>query len=234
MDGYNCVTSIENGAFEDCTGLTSITIPNSVTAIGGDAFSGCTGLTSITVASGNTTYDSRNNCNAIIKKSTNELVVGCKNTTVPNSVTSIYRYAFYGCTGLTSISIPNSVRLIWNDAFYGCTGLTSITISNSVTSIGDGAFGGCTGLTSIIGPNNSVYTSIPAQNVVLKGTEVVLGCKNTQLDLLLGYNITYPALDTLRIGFNATISSSTPFLDINPSILSYPVNLEPSLQPTNR
>ena len=84
-----------------------------------------------------------------------------------------------------------------------------------------------------IGPNNSVYTSIPAQNVVLKGTEVVLGCKNTQLDLL-GNNITYPALDTLRIGFNATISSSTPFLDINPSILSYPANLEPSLQPTNR
>ena len=74
--------------------------------------------------------------------------------TIPDSVTSIEGYAFYGCTGLTSITIPNSVTSIGRDAFHDCTGLTSITIPNSVTSIGEWAFRGCTGLTSITIPNS--------------------------------------------------------------------------------
>ena len=73
---------------------------------------------------------------------------------IPNSVTSIGEYAFYGCTGLTSITIPNSVTWIGDCAFEGCTGLTSITIPNSVTKIGSYAFYGCTGLTSITIPNS--------------------------------------------------------------------------------
>ena len=150
----NSVTSIGNYAFEGCSGLTSITIPNSVTSIGIEAFSGCSGLTSITVESGNTMYDSRENCNAIIKTSTNELVVGCKNTVIPNSVTSIGNYAFEGCSGLTSITIPNSVTSIGIEAFSGCSGLTSITIPNSVTTIGNYAFYECSGLTSITIPNS--------------------------------------------------------------------------------
>ena len=112
----NSVTSIGDGAFDDCTGLTSITIPNSITSIGDGAFDGCTGLTSITI---------------------------------PNSITSIEGRTFRGCTGLTSITIPNSVKSIGEYAFYDCTGLTSVTIPNSVTSIGGSAFSGCTGLTSI-------------------------------------------------------------------------------------
>ena len=134
--------------------LTSITIPNSVTSIGEGAFYGCTGLTSIDVESGNTIYDSRNNCNAIIETATNTLVQGVKTTIIPNSVTSIGEGAFAFCDGLTSITIPNSVTSIEWCAFYDCMGLTSVTIPNSVTSIGDGAFKGCTGLTSITIPNS--------------------------------------------------------------------------------
>ena len=88
----NSVTHIFDGAFFGCTGLTSITIPNSVTFISNWVFAGCSGLESITVENGNNRYDSRNNCNAIIETSTNTLIAGCKNTVIPNSVTSIGEY----------------------------------------------------------------------------------------------------------------------------------------------
>ena len=150
----NSVTSIESAAFDGCSGLTSIKIPNSVTYIGAGVFWGCKSITSIVVNKGNSVYDSRNNCNAIIETSTNELVLGCKTTKIPNSVTSIGGTAFYGCSGLTSIEIPNSVTSIGSGAFYDCFGLTSVTIPNSVTSIGYGAFEGCDGLTSVTIPNS--------------------------------------------------------------------------------
>ena len=122
----NSVTSIGNYAFWNCSGLTSVTIPNSVTSIGNYAFSYCSSLTSLSVEAGNTVYDSRNNCNAIIETSTNTLIFGCQNTTIPNSVTSIGDWAFSGCSGLTSVTIGNSVTSIGFGAFYGCTGLTSV------------------------------------------------------------------------------------------------------------
>ena len=122
----NSVTSIGNGAFYYCYSLTSITIPNSVTSIGEEAFCYCTSLTSIIVESGNTTYDSRNNCNAIIETATNTLITGCKNTIIPNSVTSIGESAFVGCSSLTSITIPNSVTSIGEDAFAYCSSLKTV------------------------------------------------------------------------------------------------------------
>ena len=149
----NSVTRIVGSAFDGCSGLTSVTIPSSVTSISNYAFNNCSGLTSMRVDAGNAVYDSRDNCNAIIKTATNTLISGCQNTTIPNSVTSIGDRAFWFCSGLTSITIPNSVTSIGNYAFFCCTGLTSITIPNSVTSIGENAFRG-RGLTSIEIPNS--------------------------------------------------------------------------------
>ena len=122
----NCVTSIDNQLFNGCSSLSSITIPENVSYIGDWIFDGCTSLVSIEVKEGNNVYDSRNNCNAIIETSSNTLIAGCQNTTIPNSVTSIKGYAFIGCSSLTSITIPNSVRSIGAEAFRDCSGLTDV------------------------------------------------------------------------------------------------------------
>ena len=164
---FTGLTSISDNAFGNCSSLTSVTIPNSMTSIGSIAFSHCTGLTSIKVESGNTTYDSRNNSNAIIETATNTLIQGCQNTVIPNSVTSIGSYAFYGCSSLTSITIPNSVTTIGEDAFLECSGLTSIEIPNSVTSIGKGTFCDCSDLTSVTIPNS--VTNYGEYNQEIKG-----------------------------------------------------------------
>ena len=145
----NSVTSIGGSAFSDCTSLTSIEIPNSVTSIDNGVFAGCSGLISMKVESENTKYDSRDDCNAIIETASNKLIAGCKNSVIPNSVTSIGNSAFSGCSSLISIDIPNSVTSIGNDAFWRCSGLTSITIPNSVTNIGWGTFQDCTALTLV-------------------------------------------------------------------------------------
>ena len=118
------VTSIGAACFYDCSSLTSITIPASVTSIEEGAFAGCSGLISIKVEQGNERYDSRNSCNAIIETATNTLIVGCRTSTIPESVTSIGEKAFTECTSLTSIVIPSSVNSIGSGTFAFCTGLT--------------------------------------------------------------------------------------------------------------
>ena len=139
----NSVTNIRENAFRDCSGLTSVTIGSKVRSIGGRAFAICPNLETISVDPDNATYDSRENCNAIIESSSNTLIAGCKSTIIPESVTSIGNYAFYYCSGLPSVTIPNSVTNIGENAFGWCSGLTSVTIGNSVTSIGNYAFYGC-------------------------------------------------------------------------------------------
>lgn len=127
----NGVTSIGVAAFQLCTSLTSLTIPNSVTAIAEGAFQGCSGLQSIVVDKGNTVYDSREDCNALIKTSDNKLITGCMNTTIPNSITAIGSWAFFLCEGLTSINIPNSVTTIgeYNQEIKGKTNVEIIPVS---------------------------------------------------------------------------------------------------------
>lgn len=149
----NSVESIGERAFYNCKNLTTIVIPSSVEWIADGAFESCSGLTSITVAIGNSNYDSRDNCNAIIETATNELIIGCMNTTIPNSVEYIGESAFAWCTALTSIVIPGSVKWIGYRAFYDCRGLTSIDIPNSVWIIGEKAFA-YSGLTNIVIPSS--------------------------------------------------------------------------------
>ena len=138
-NGKYPVTSIGSDAFYNCSGLTSVTIPDSVTSIGEYAFEYCRGLTSVTIPDSVTSIGSL-------------AFFGCSGltgVTIGNSVTSIGDYAFKYCSRLTSITIPDSVKSIGDGAFYNCSGLTSIAIGNSVPSIDISAFDGCSGLTSI-------------------------------------------------------------------------------------
>ena len=164
------VTSIEMYAFYFCYDLTSVSIPNSVTSINYISIStmGYNGLTSITIAEDNPTYDSRDNCNAIIETATNTLVVGCKGSTIPSSVTAIGNCAFANCDGLTSVTIPGTVESIGEGAFFKCGDLESVTIENGVKSIDVGAFSRCYSLSSIFIPKS--VTSI--------GTSVFADCFN--------------------------------------------------------
>ncbi len=151
----NSVTSIGEEAFGGCVSLTSITIPDSVTSIGYGIFSRCTSLTSITIGKNNSNYSSIDG--VLYNKNKTELICcpgGKIGITIPDSITSIGKWAFYGCSSLTSITIGNSVTSIGEEAFSHCTGLTSISIPNSITSIGKLAFYGCSSLTSITIPES--------------------------------------------------------------------------------
>ena len=182
VDGVDySVTSIGDGAFYECSSLTSIVIPNSVTSIGDYAFYWCSNLTSIEIPNsvtsiGDGAFDSCDSLTSI---------------EIPGSVTSIGDYTFYHCMSLTSIEIPNSVTSIGDCAFFFCRSLTSIEIPNSVTSIGDNAFFFCQSLTSIEIPegvtsigNNIFYdcgslTSIVIPNSVTSiGDYAFMGCSS--------------------------------------------------------
>ena len=165
-NGYS-VTDIGKYAFGGCSGLTSVTIPNSVTYIGYEACFGCSGLISVTIGNSVTSigWSAFYNCSGLTSVTIPNSVTyigesafgGCSkltSLTIPNSVTSIGKYAFWGCSGLTSLTIPNSVTYIGESVFGLCSGLTSLTIPNSVTSIGKGAFSLCSGLTSLTIPNS--------------------------------------------------------------------------------
>lgn len=140
------VTEIGDYAFNSCDGMTGILyIPSGVQSLGGNSFGYCA-FSGIVVDPENSVYDSRNDCNAIIETSTNELLTGCRSTIIPNTVTSIGYCAFRGVQGMTSIEIPNSVTNIGENAFAFCYDLTGdLTIPNSVKTIGAGAFFYCEG-----------------------------------------------------------------------------------------
>ena len=146
----NSITSIGNRAFSNCSGLTFVSIPNSVIVIGEGAFAYCSGLTSINVAPENTHYSS---IDGVLYNYVQDTLIQCPGAktsiAILDSITSIGNYAFSNCSGLTSITIPNSVTSIGEFAFYGCSGLTSVTIPNSVTSIRYEAFCNCDNLTTL-------------------------------------------------------------------------------------
>lgn len=132
----NGIRYINRSAFYNCKSLESITIPESVVSIANDSFynnnpfSGCSNLSSIIVQEGNSVYDSRNSCDAIIETSSNTLIVGCKNTIIPDDVNTIQAYAFAGQSDLQSIKIPSGISKIGENAFSGCSSLSSVHITN--------------------------------------------------------------------------------------------------------
>ena len=168
------VTEIGEAAFWGCEGLTSIVIPDSVTKVGEGAFNNCWKLASIIVDKENQHYDSRENCNAIIKSDTNTLVAGCFTTIIPDSVTKIGDEAFRGCSGLTSVNIPNSVTEIGRGAFDNCKSLTCISIPDSVTENHDWFFG-CPELEVVVSEStaNEIFGDFMSKNgIVLPAPEM--------------------------------------------------------------
>lgn len=159
------VTSINPSAFSQCTGLTSVIIPNSVTTIGHDSFAGCSGLTSVTIGKsvsfiGDGAFDNCSslaivtfNADSCFWSDMNKPFSHCTsltNITFGNNVKAIPTYLCYGLFSLTSVTIPDSIKTIGKYAFYNCVGLTSINIPSSVKSIGENAFQYCSNLTSIV------------------------------------------------------------------------------------
>ena len=157
IDIPSSVKKIDIHAFERCTRLKKLEIPESVEFIGINAFQDCTGLEKIKVSPKNKVYESRErvgliprDCNAIIDKASNTLLLGCKNTVIPSSVASIGVGAFGKCKELTSIDIPDSVKEIYDDAFYYCEGLTKVEIQGDLLRVGGMAFMGCTHLKEVV------------------------------------------------------------------------------------
>ena len=153
----NSVTTIGESAFSDCDALSKVDIPNSVTNIGKDAFDGCN-LTDLTVSADNPNYSADG---ALLLNKDKTTLIACVNrsitsVSIPSTVTTIGKRAFYDCYNLAEITIPNSVTTIGESAFYACSALAEITIPNSVTNIGNGAFESCYNLTEITIPNSVI------------------------------------------------------------------------------
>ena len=190
------VTSISKAAFQDCSGLTSITIPNSVTSISDFAFWRCSALTSITIPNsvisigygafgGTAWFDNQPDgivyaglCAYVYKGQMLE------NTTISlkEGTIGIADQAFYSCRGLKSVNIPNSVTSIGLAAFEYCSSLTSVTIPNSVTSIDDWAFAECSALTSLTIPNSVTFIGNGAFSDCKSLTTIVVDSDNPIYD----------------------------------------------------
>jgi hypothetical protein len=180
------IEEIWYGAFGFCRSLTSIDLPASLRYIGTYAFAGCNALTSLKVDEGNTIFDSRANCNAIIETATNKLVSGCCATVIPNTVKTIGYGAFGNFSTMTEMNIPQSVTSI--EAWAFCeTGLTSVTIPVGVTSIADYAFAGCDELTSV-----HVKNPCPVE---LASNYVFSNSANATLYVLIGRTLVYQLAD---------------------------------------
>ena len=221
------VTSIGEVAFFNCSGLTSVTIPNSVTSIGDYAFYGCSGLTSVTIPNSVTSIGD----GAFLNCS------GLTSVTIPNSVTSIGDYAFYGCSGLTTVNFNATNCTTMGSSSYpvfnGCTSLTTLNIGENVTNIPANAFSGCSGLTTV---------NFNATNCTTMGSNVWNGCSSLST-LNIGENVTnipanafsgcsglttvnFNATNCAQFGYNNGISGNTNIttLNIGENVTNIPAN----------
>ena len=148
------ITGIAEDAFKDCSQVESINISGNISSISGNPFKYCSKLKQITVDPDNSTYDSRDNCNAVIEKSSNKLVAGISGTVIPDSVEIIGESAFEGCIDISSITIPDSVTDIEKAAFKDCRNLTGIQLPETLKSVGEEAFMGCENIKSVSVPDS--------------------------------------------------------------------------------
>ena len=197
------VTGIGPTAFDGCSGLTSVKIPNSVTSIGMLAFHECSGLTSITIPNKMTSIEqfTFTNCRSL------------SSITIPNSVTSIGPYAFAWCTSLTSLTLSSNVESIMDNAFRGDSSLISLTIPSKVSFIGPYAFQECYGLTSmVVETGNKNYDSRENCNAIIEtATNTLLaGCQNTVIPnsvTSIGENAFYFCLTLTSIVIPSSVKS---------------------------
>lgn len=179
----NGIEEIQYAAFESCANLEEIIIPESVRVLGDNLFSFCLNLSSIKVDKNNKIFDSREDCNAIIRKWDNTLLFGCKNTKIPSSVKCISGFAFYGCL-IESVIIPNGVERIRKYAFCECPFLKSVIVSSTVEQIDMPSFWGCCNISSIsVEKNNPTYDSRNCCNAIIdkEAGMLVLGCSSTTI-----------------------------------------------------
>ena len=177
------ITVITEGMFNMCSSLSEIFIASTVTDIKEFAFVGCGDIDKIIVEEGNEYFEDEGNC--LIRLSDNTLLLGCKNSFIPDYVEVINKYAFYYVKGLAEIKIPSNVTKIERYAFYACVDLVNIQLSDSIIEIEQYAFGHCSKLESITIPNNiitlgeSVFTYCNSLTIYTELSEKPKGWDNT-------------------------------------------------------
>ena len=161
------LTAIEQFAFQD-SGIEELVVPKTVTSLGRDIFYYARNLKALSVEAGNTVFDSRDNCNAIIETASNTLRIGCVNTVIPATVTALGDMAFSGVPALRESSIPNTVTSLGWATFWADTELSTVELSASVTKLGESPFGACNRITSFtIDPANPKYDSRNNCNAII-------------------------------------------------------------------
>ena len=189
------IRSISDQGFKNYVALKSIVLPKSIEEVKAISFSGCNFLEEITIESGNSRYDSRDNCKGIMETATNTLVVGAKSTnipattkiigysafgggrflngsiTIPEGVEEIGDYAFQGAKNLAMVSFPSTLKTIGRGAFSAVNGLTVVRLPNGLETIQYRAFAGCSGMTKIVIPASVTYI----------GNETFLGCTQVEI-----------------------------------------------------
>ena len=220
--GDKTVTSIGSCAFRDCSGLTSMTMPNSVTNIGSSAFYGCSGLTSVTIPDSVTSigFSAFYGCSGLTSVTVPQYVLDRRINNVFSSaylsitnvsyfsvITNIGQSAFSGCAGLMSVTIPNSITCIGDSAFSGCRGITNVIIPDSVRSVGGSAFSGCSGLTSVMIPDSVTNIGFYAFNDCNSEMRFIISENNEFYKVINGLLLTIDGQTLVSVPANLIVES---------------------------